>query len=147
MTGAHVYRAFDAAGRLLYVGCSVSVEARLRQHETNSLWWVFKDRVEGEWFDDQDEALQAEAEAIATEHPRWNMVGRSDEHPDGQCSSVNQAKWLDYDRDVASRHRSLLGQEARLLREIRKVRMGLAGTRLEVQSISGGYEFEMGDVA
>lgn len=144
---AHVYRAFDSAGRLLYVGCSVSVDARLRQHEASAQWWLYKDKLAVEEFASQDEALAAEAEAIATEHPRWNMTGRSPDHPDGRCSTIQQARWLDYERDVSARHRSLLAEEARLLRAIRKIRMGLAGTKLEVAAIKAGLDLDLEDVA
>lgn len=140
---AYVYRASDASGRLLYVGCSVDVEARLRYHEANAQWWPFHESVAVEEFATQKEALAAEAVAIATEHPRWNMAGRSDDHPDGKCNTVQQAHWLDYERDVSRRHRSLIAEEQRLLRALRKVRMGLAGTRLEVACLRDGFAIDL----
>ena len=43
------------------------------------------DRMETEDFDTREEAAEAEARAIATEHPRWDIVGCSPDQPDGQC--------------------------------------------------------------
>jgi hypothetical protein len=34
-----VYRAFDAAGDLLYVGCTARLEQRAKQHRGQSAWW------------------------------------------------------------------------------------------------------------
>jgi hypothetical protein len=144
---AHVYRAFDAAGRLLYVGCSIELDARLRQHSQNAQWWLFKDRVVAVGYPTHQEALDAEAEAIATEHPRWNMQGRSPDHPDGKASSWVTARWLDYDRDVANRHRKLLAEEQRLLSALRKVRMGLQGVRLEADAIKNGFTLDDEEIA
>lgn len=79
----YVYRAFDANDRLLYVGQTVSVETRLRAHERHSPWFIFMARVEQVAYPTREGALEAEAEAIATEFPRWNVHGRSPEHPDG----------------------------------------------------------------
>lgn len=139
---AHVYRVYDASGRLLYVGCSVEVETRLAAHSTSATWWLFHDRVETEEFPTHQEALEAEATAIATEHPRWNMQGRSPDHPDGRATNSNHAKWLDYDRDVSKRHRRLIQEEQRLLTALRKVRMGLSGVRMEAEAIRNGLVLE-----
>jgi len=138
MSGGYVYRAFDASGRLLYVGCSVDVDGRLNYHRDNASWWLFHDRIEVESFDTRDDAAEAEARAIATEHPRWNMQGRSQDHPDGFAHSLRGAHWLEYEADVARRTRQLMQDEASLLRKIRKVRMGLAGVRAEAEAIKSG---------
>lgn len=142
MSAAQVYRAFDVSGRLLYVGCSVDADARLVQHSKQADWWVFVDRIEREDFSSRDDALAAEAGAIATEHPRWNMVGRSQDHPDGFAASVGRADWLAYERDVARRRRALIAEEATLLREIRRARMAIAGVNAEITAINGGLEID-----
>lgn len=81
---AIVYRTYDRNGLLLYVGCTVQqIEMRLRGHANNSPWWPFYDHVETVEFPTHREALAAEAEAIAAEHPRWNVRDRSLDHPDG----------------------------------------------------------------
>lgn len=144
---AVVYRVFDASGRLLYVGCTVDFAARLREHSAHAPWWVFHDRVDSTRYTTRGEAAKAEAIAITTEHPRWNMRGRSDAHPDGKAYAYTNASWLDYDRDVSMRHRELVGEEQRLLAAIRKVRMGLAGVRAEAESIKNGFVLEDEGVA
>lgn len=80
---AVVYRAYDADGRLLYVGSSVDVGGRLRHHVDHAPWWPSLSCVTTESFDTPDMAREAELGAIAAEHPRWNVVGRSPDHPDG----------------------------------------------------------------
>lgn len=92
---AQVYRAYDAAGRLLYIGSSVCVETRLRAHERNhSYWWPFHARITRETFATEAEARAAERLAIATEHPRWNVRHRSPDHPDGRMTCRRSAPWL-----------------------------------------------------
>lgn len=144
---AHVYRVYDASGRLLYVGCSVEVETRLHAHSQSATWWLFHDRIETEGFRTHEAALEAEAEAIATEHPRWNMQGRSPDHPDGKATNNNHARWLDYDREVSRRHRQLVSEEGRLLSALRKVRMGLQGARIEADAIKNGFVLDDEEVA
>lgn len=144
---AHVYRAFDASGRLLYVGCSVDLEGRLREHSRSAHWWLFQDRIVAVGYPTREEAAEAEETAIGAEHPRWNMQGRSLEHPDGRATNATNSNWLDYDRDVAKRHRALTSEEQRLLKALRKVRMGLAGTRIEAEAIKNGFVLDDEEVA
>lgn len=144
---AHVYRAFDATGRLLYVGCTVDLEARLREHSKSAPWWLFHVEVKTVGYASHEKALMAEEDAIAAEHPRWNMRGRSLEHPDGRATNAGNSEWLDYDRDVSKRHGMLVSEEQRLLKLLRKVRMGLAGVRGEVEAIKNGFVLDDEDVA
>lgn len=67
-----VYRLYDAAGDLLYVGATQSPRARFQHHATHKAWWpeVHKDDVQ--WHPDRAEALRAEAVAIREETPRYN---------------------------------------------------------------------------
>jgi predicted GIY-YIG superfamily endonuclease len=97
---ALVYRAFDANDRLLYIGCTTSFEARMKNHELNSPWWLFRDRIETQEFPTHADALAEESEAIATEHPRWNVRGRSEDHPDGPIWSRFWAPHLADEVDV-----------------------------------------------
>jgi hypothetical protein len=115
---AHVYRAYDATGRLLYVGCTVDLDARLRAHSEHSPWWLFHSEVTSEQFPTQDAALEAEAFAILTEHPRWNMRGRDPEHPDGKTHD-SSAPWLAYEMGVWRRWIKAEGDRQRLAKESR----------------------------
>jgi excinuclease UvrABC nuclease subunit len=69
---ACLYRHFDAKGRLLYVGFSVTVFARTMQHMHGSSWAKLVTRIELEHFDDRNKAWRAEQLAIAKEAPMHN---------------------------------------------------------------------------
>lgn len=69
-----LYRHFDAAGELLYVGISLCAIGRLAQHRMDKQWYQDIARVEVEWLPDRDTALAAEKLAIQTERPRYNVV-------------------------------------------------------------------------
>jgi hypothetical protein len=67
-----VYRCFDSAGRLLYVGCTIERSMRMRFHERDTAWWPEVAEVRCEEFSDITAAHIAEARAIATEDPAYN---------------------------------------------------------------------------
>jgi excinuclease UvrABC nuclease subunit len=69
-----LYRHFDAAGRLLYVGISLSAVQRLAQHRLTAHWFERIARIEIEWRDSREEALIAEIQAIARERPECNTA-------------------------------------------------------------------------
>ncbi|MDB5716467.1 MAG: hypothetical protein JWO15_3864 [Sphingomonadales bacterium] len=145
--GGYVYRAFDAADRLLYVGCSVDVDARLNYHQQHSNWWPFHCRIEREGFASRDEALAAEATAIFTEHPRWNMTGRSPNHPDGAANAVNRAPWLDAERQTANALRALQAEKQQLAKAMRKVNFDLRGMEALCSLIAAGEVIDLEDGA
>jgi hypothetical protein len=67
-----LYRHFDAAGQLLYVGISLCPFTRTRQHGMLSDWFDQVVRVEIERFDTRSQAEQAEYAAIRNERPIHN---------------------------------------------------------------------------
>lgn len=69
-----LYRHFDAAGRLLYVGISLHALHRLAQHR-GSPWYAQIARVDIEVHPSRTAALCAEARAIAQERPLFNVRG------------------------------------------------------------------------
>lgn len=69
-----MYRHFNAAGKLLYVGISLSAVQRLAQHRHTAHWFDDIRRVEVEWFISREDALAAEASAIRTEAPVCNIA-------------------------------------------------------------------------
>ena len=73
-----LYRYFDGAGDLLYVGIAVDPEMREKQHEKGSRWVQFSERREVEWFPSREQARQAERDAIQLEDPVFNVDGRRD---------------------------------------------------------------------
>lgn len=67
-----LYRLYDAAGTLLYVGITNAPERRWKQHADTKSWWSDVDRKTVEWLASRAEADIAEEEAIKTEKPLYN---------------------------------------------------------------------------
>lgn len=104
-----LYRAFDADDVLLYVGISLNVVTRMKQHLKDSSWFLKLRRLEVELFGSRAEALAAEAVAIRTERPLFNKMLNGDlvsqVIPPSKASAEH---WRDYFswsvRRVAIRH-------------------------------------------
>lgn len=71
---AAVYRLYDAAGVLLYVGVAARPESRWKQHALAKRWWPEVARRDVQWCADRQAALKAEAAAIREEGPLYNTV-------------------------------------------------------------------------
>jgi hypothetical protein len=71
-----LYRLFDEDGQLLYVGMSCDVWRRQADHRNRSDWYELVVRTEVESYPSRYKALLAEREAIQTENPIYNAVGR-----------------------------------------------------------------------
>lgn len=69
-----LYRAFDADGRLLYVGITKNFAAREAQHRSTSAWYGEVATWTREEFSHRDDAVAAETAAIAAEHPVHNVT-------------------------------------------------------------------------
>lgn len=93
-----LYRLFDNAGALLYVGMAFDPDARCLKHQYEKPWWHEVAHREVEWFADRRLAREAEAKAIKTESPRYNRSGRPlpllAESADGQLrfASLSQVR-------------------------------------------------------
>lgn len=68
-----MYRLFDEAGQLLYVGIAVNPDTRWSTHAREKTWWPQVARRTVEWFDDRPSAEAAEVAAIASEAPQFNV--------------------------------------------------------------------------
>lgn len=68
-----LYRLFDASDNLLYVGIGFNPSARWRSHSQTAPWWPLVARREVVWFDQREAAEVAEAQAIRTESPVFNV--------------------------------------------------------------------------
>lgn len=79
---AQLYRHFDAADTLLYVGISLSAITRLRQHGEASSWFSEIASVHIENFLTREEALAAERTAIKAERPKFNIKHNKPEKPE-----------------------------------------------------------------
>lgn len=69
-----LYRFFDGAGVLLYVGITKCPPARFAAHANEKPGWPEIARIEIEWCDTRCEAEIREKAAIRSERPRWNIV-------------------------------------------------------------------------
>lgn len=67
-----VYRHFDAAGALLYVGVAKDLNARTKQHKANSPWFTRVTDTRVEFANSRNHALALEAVAIRYERPLYN---------------------------------------------------------------------------
>lgn len=68
-----LYRLHDHDGELLYVGISDDLERRWKDHAKDKLWWPDVASKSAEWLPTRHRALAAEAKAIRTERPRYNV--------------------------------------------------------------------------
>ena len=69
-----LYRHFDKAGALLYVGISSNALSRAGQHFSEKMWAIEVVRFTVEHFPDREAALAAEKHAIITERPKYNIT-------------------------------------------------------------------------
>lgn len=94
----YVYKAFDREGRLLYVGVTADLEARLAAHRSRSLWAAYMSRhtLVGP-FENRADALEAERRIIREERPLYNVQGLSvlaSEMPMPEVDELNAAARL-----------------------------------------------------
>lgn len=71
-----VYRFYDTAGRLLYVGITCNLALRFAQHASDKTWWPHVARKTVVLYGSRDEAAAEEERAILGERPVHNVVGR-----------------------------------------------------------------------
>jgi hypothetical protein len=71
-----LYSLYDANDNLLYVGVGFKPELRWVLHAREKPWWAEVARKEVVWFESRIEALEAEADAIKSLKPRYNVAGK-----------------------------------------------------------------------
>jgi hypothetical protein len=69
-----LYRFFDNAGELLYVGITMNPAARWKQHSKDKDWWTEVANITVEPHPGREAVLEAERLAILTEKPLYNTV-------------------------------------------------------------------------
>jgi predicted GIY-YIG superfamily endonuclease len=69
-----VYRPYDAAGSLLYVGVTKNFGQRWQRHAAEKPWWSQMARMTVDWYDDEAAAVRAEQDAISNERPVHNIA-------------------------------------------------------------------------
>ena len=72
-----VYRIYDGAGALLYVGVAATYLRRLSHHETSAAWFLDAASARLVHYPTRAEALAAEAAAIIQESPAHNVCQRA----------------------------------------------------------------------
>jgi len=68
-----LYRHYDSADNLLYVGVSLNHMSRLSQHKKHAHWFEQITRVTLENYPDRQSVLDAERMAIINENPKCNL--------------------------------------------------------------------------
>lgn len=69
-----LYRMFDTAGVLLYVGITFRPETRFYAHEQGKSWWHEVAEITLEHFAGRATVEEAERVAIRTERPKYNVI-------------------------------------------------------------------------
>lgn len=69
-----LYRCFNRRKSLLYVGITNHPEQRIKHHQVHKTWWKYVETITLEQFSSRAELVSAEAEAIRTENPCFNLV-------------------------------------------------------------------------
>lgn len=134
-----LYRLYDAAGRLLYIGITKAPTTRWQQHgrEKADSWWPDVARKTIEWFDSRPEAEAAEYAAIRTEGPPYN-----DRHSvNWNEPGCRRAASIPSER-ARQQHSTLLERSARFNRECRKAKISfpeMAARKLRERITSGEY--------
>lgn len=77
-----LYRFWSATDELLYVGRTCNFGPRWAKHQSLKGWWVDIARISIEHYPDDQSLDAAEAAAILTENPRYNVRGRDGVNPD-----------------------------------------------------------------
>lgn len=77
MTDYVLYRAYDDKEKLLYVGQSISVMNRLKQHMKSSEWSGIVNNITLQRFKNQRQLSRAELKAIEEEKPVYNIAHNS----------------------------------------------------------------------
>lgn len=72
MTKTALYRHFGKDGNLLYVGISANPQSRLASHRASSDWFSEIYRIDVEWHENRELALEAEKRAIHEGQPGLN---------------------------------------------------------------------------
>ena len=111
-----LYRYFNNAGELLYVGISINAIYRLGQHKENAEWFELIDRIEIEKFDSLKLALAAEKSAIKTERPLHNIAHQGtaeaeqniSDSPSMQCKIAGLAGLAELSRISSVSSRTLI---------------------------------------
>lgn len=88
-----LYRFYDAAGTLLYIGITNSIPRRLGEHDERKPWFADSVRATFEHHPSRDAALAAEKRAIKAELPKYNLVHNHGRQV-GQTELAKGGQWV-----------------------------------------------------
>ena len=86
-----VYRAYDGAGALLYVGATRNKRQRMSAHEHSSPWWARACRVDFRDYQDAARADRIEGRAIRPLRPEFNVMEQVDQRARRTVSGAGMA--------------------------------------------------------
>lgn len=75
-----VYRVFDAADTLLYIGCTRTPHSRFKQHKSKAAWYPKAHHAEWTAFPNFATARAAESAAICADRPLFNIEHKPGAH-------------------------------------------------------------------
>lgn len=121
-----IYRLFDCDDALLYIGVAVDPRERWHGHSVEKSWWPQVTRKEVTWHDTRVSAEQAEAKAIKSERPRFNVEHSSTrQRGDGQAdlrgitTKVRYTRISDDDwRDLLAAARTTSSDRGTVIKEL-----------------------------
>lgn len=105
----YIYRLYNSAGHLLYIGVTNQPNGRFAQHRAEKWWWPFVDRISIVAVSyDRQYAEREESAAIWKERPRFNIRGANWTIKDDQWEevgyysdiAVEQRAWDDLERQA-----------------------------------------------
>jgi hypothetical protein len=91
-----LYRCFDVAKSLLYVGMTSNPEERIKQHRADKPWWGDVDHMTIQKFRNRRALAIAEAVAIHPENPKYNIAsgfGTTSPWQGGSPSKTGRRLW------------------------------------------------------
>ena len=120
-----VYRLFDEAGNLLYIGKSGRAGGRFDDHAIKA-WWPLVRTITLEWHDTAAQAALAEIRAIQAEHPRYNKARPQLKRPAKRASRPVAPKRDAGPRDLLDDLNQVLGDSRVKLRDVISLLRNLA---------------------
>lgn len=97
-----MYRVFDTDDRLIYVGQSTSLPARVNEHRGQSWWWKpLAQRIRVQVFPTVEAAKAAEKLAIQEETPVFNSMGYGNWRDNPYWSEADREIYYQWYRDMS----------------------------------------------
>jgi len=89
-----LYRFYNPAGDLLYIGITMDPPSRFRQHRDVKAWWAEITNVTFEHFPSRAAVVAAERAAIEAEQPLFNVAHLTTAYSGEDCNCAD-CQWLD----------------------------------------------------